>query len=65
MHLDYGREHVFAESLDLDGSNEPPFTGRALTVNETRSNRTPHTDLSPRPPTNRTDPPTAEEGTDA
>ena len=26
VHLDYGREHVFAESLDLDGSNEPPFT---------------------------------------
>ena len=26
VHLDYGREHVFAEALDLDGSNEPPFT---------------------------------------
>jgi hypothetical protein len=25
VHLDYGREHVFAEALDLDGSNEPPF----------------------------------------
>jgi hypothetical protein len=26
VHLDYGREHVFAEALDLDGANEPPFT---------------------------------------
>lgn len=26
VHLDFGREHVFAEALDLDGSNEPPFT---------------------------------------
>ena len=26
VHLDHGREHVFAKALDLDGSNEPPFT---------------------------------------
>jgi hypothetical protein len=26
VHLDHGREHVFAEALDLDGDNEPPFT---------------------------------------
>jgi hypothetical protein len=26
VHLDHRREHVFAEALDLDGSNEPPFT---------------------------------------
>jgi len=26
VHLGHGREHVFAEALDLDGSNEPPFT---------------------------------------
>jgi hypothetical protein len=26
--LDHGREHVFAEALDLDGGNEPPFTDR-------------------------------------
>jgi hypothetical protein len=26
VQLDHGREHVFAEPLDLDGDNEPPFT---------------------------------------
>jgi hypothetical protein len=26
VQLHYGREHVFAEPLDLDGANEPPFT---------------------------------------
>ena len=26
VQLDHGREHVFAEPLDLDGANEPPFT---------------------------------------
>jgi hypothetical protein len=26
VHLDDGREHVFAEAIDLDGGNEPPFT---------------------------------------
>ena len=26
VQLDHRREHVFAEALDLDGSNEPPFT---------------------------------------
>lgn len=26
VHLAHGREHVFAEALDLDGDNEPPFT---------------------------------------
>lgn len=26
VHLDHGREHVFAAALDLDGANEPPFT---------------------------------------
>jgi hypothetical protein len=25
VHLDRGRDHVFAEALDLDGANEPPF----------------------------------------
>ena len=29
VHLDHGREHVFAEALDLDGGNEPPFTDGA------------------------------------
>jgi hypothetical protein len=28
VHLDHGREHVFAEALDLDGANEPPFIER-------------------------------------
>jgi hypothetical protein len=26
VQLDHGHEHVFAEPLDLDGDNEPPFT---------------------------------------
>ena len=26
VQLDHGREHIFAEPLDLDGDNEPPFT---------------------------------------
>jgi hypothetical protein len=29
VHLHHGREHVFAEALDLDGGNEPPFTDGA------------------------------------